>query len=175
MYNAGSNCRWLVNIDQGTHCQLGDDNFACSTGETLSGCGSGTAASNQHTIVLQWLLPWLDLHLHENASAVNDINQLEQNPTGYTVTKACTNLDVANVKPSDYIVASDPNGSFNLTLTNPLLIGSRYVLTSMDGKVVETGAVTSGVQHIGTNLAANGVYMLQIDGCASIQKLVVTR
>lgn len=69
MYDAlASPCRTLVTVIGGSHCQFADSGSVCELGEI--GCdGPGIARSEQHTIVLELLVPWLDSQLRGDSAA----------------------------------------------------------------------------------------------------------
>lgn len=175
MYNAGINCRYLVTITDATHCQFANSNFACETGETISGCANGVDESIQHDIVLQWLLPWLDLHLRNNVSASNSINDLVDNPVGFTLLDACDNLNVAQTETTNFNVYPNADGSYRVVLKDVSFLNAQFAVVGVDGKLLRSGILTNAITNVDLNGFANGVYFLQIDRSTGAFKLINAR
>lgn len=91
MYNAlASDCKSLVIITDGSHCQFGESNTLCNFGETTS-CPftSYISRSAQHSKTFQYLTPFLDFYLKGDCGAWPVYQQLLSNPTGATVQNSC--------------------------------------------------------------------------------------
>lgn len=91
MYNAlASDCKSLVIITDGSHCQFGESNTLCNFGETTS-CpfASYISRSAQHSKTFQYLNPFLSFYLKGDCSAWPVYQQLLSNPTGATVQNSC--------------------------------------------------------------------------------------
>jgi dienelactone hydrolase len=162
MYNATSPCKYLVNLTSGTHCQFSSGNLACSTGETFSGCANASITdTTQQRIVLDWLLPWLDIHLKNNAAAVNDIHNLEQNPVGFTVTSDCTNLSVATKAFSANVsTAMLDHGVFNVNINDETSPYVGFTVYRMDGTPVLGGSFQNGPNRLSLQKIPPGIYLL---------------
>ncbi len=63
---AGSSCKALLTIQDGTHCGYVYPNFWCTTVD----CASGVDAALQRQIVTDYLRPWLDWALDGDAAAL---------------------------------------------------------------------------------------------------------
>ncbi len=91
MYNdLASDCKSLVIITDGSHCQFGESNTLCNFGETTS-CPFTSYISRgaQHTKTFQYLNPFLRFYLKGDCSAWPVYQQLLANPTGATVQNSC--------------------------------------------------------------------------------------
>jgi len=162
LYEATAGCKYLVNVNGATHCQFGDYNLACTTGETFSGCGiAGIADTTQHNIVLSWLLPWLDLHLKNNAAAANDIASLEQNANGYSVVKSCSNLSTNNpFAASNVTTAMIDYGLYDVTVNDAASPYVNFTVYRVDGMPVSGGSFLNGENRLSLQKFSPGVYVL---------------
>lgn len=91
MYNAlASDCKSLVIITDGSHCQFGESNTLCNFGETTS-CPftSYISRSAQHSKTFQYLNPFLSFYLKGDCNVWPVYQQLLSNPTGATVQNSC--------------------------------------------------------------------------------------
>lgn len=69
MYEAlGSDCRTLVTLLGGSHCQFAESGSVCELGE--GGCDpAGISRAQQHGVVLDLLAPWLRAELNDDPAA----------------------------------------------------------------------------------------------------------
>lgn len=76
MYDAlNADCRLLINLDGGSHCQFAEDNFTCSLGELF--CSPpGITQATQHLLISLFIGPWLDYHLKGITPALTEIEAL---------------------------------------------------------------------------------------------------
>lgn len=100
MYNAlASDCKSLVIITDGSHCQFGESNTLCNFGETTT-CPFATyiSRSAQHSKTFQYLNPFLSFYLKGDCNVWPSYQQLLTNPTGATVQNSCNyQLPVAGI------------------------------------------------------------------------------
>ena len=91
MYNAlQSDCKNIVTITNGSHCQFAESNFACNFGESsvCLGC-TFVARATQHQKVFRFMEPWVDFYLKEDCSAWNVFESRFDTVSGVTHQRAC--------------------------------------------------------------------------------------
>ncbi len=100
MYNAlQSDCKNIVTITNGSHCQFAESNFACNFGEgsVCVGC-SFVARATQHQKVFQFMEPWVDFYLKEDCNAWNVLESRFDTVSGVTHERACNySLPIASI------------------------------------------------------------------------------
>ncbi|MCA9758159.1 MAG: alpha/beta hydrolase [Candidatus Eisenbacteria bacterium] len=100
MYEAlGSSCRTLVTVRGGSHCQFAESGSVCELGEL--GCnGPGISRAEQHAVVLDLLIPWLNSQLRGDLAAWNAFQQrIAQGNVFYE--QDCAVTDVLEADSSD--------------------------------------------------------------------------
>ncbi len=119
MYNnLGSSCRTFISITGGGHCYFADYNFNCSLGELFCNPAASITRQEQHDIVLDHLIPYLDFMLKGNIDSWVAFNQLLNNPSGITVQHQSA-IGYYNIKalmegPFDGIVMSNALNTIGL-------------------------------------------------------------
>ncbi len=84
-----SDCKALVSIAGGSHCQMAEDNFLCNFGEATCTPKPSISRSVQHQTQFQFLLPWLRFHLLNDAAAGKRFDSLVANNTAVNVSTNC--------------------------------------------------------------------------------------
>jgi pimeloyl-ACP methyl ester carboxylesterase len=116
MYNnLASDCKTFISITGGGHCYFADYNFNCAFGELTCSPSPTITRDQQHAIILNHLVPYLEFHLKGNQQAWITFNNLLNNPTGITSLQSC-NIRLINVK-------AFLEGPFNGTNMNTYLTG----------------------------------------------------
>ena len=116
MYNnLASDCKTFISITGGGHCYFADYNFNCAFGELTCSPAPTITRDQQHTIILNHLIPYLEFHLKGNQQAWIAFNNLLNNPTGITSLQSC-NIRLIDVK-------AFLEGPFNGTNLNTYLTG----------------------------------------------------
>ena len=97
--NLISNCKTLINIIGGSHCQMANNNFFCSFGESTCSPQATISRPTQQNVINSYLLPWLDFQLKGNCNQGNAFDTLLSNDPTITSQKncvQCSNLTVNN-------------------------------------------------------------------------------
>ncbi len=116
MYNnLSTSCKTFISITGGGHCYFADYNFNCAFGELTCSPSPTITRDQQHTIILNHLIPYLEFHLKGNQQAWITFNNLLNNPTGITSLQSC-NIRLIDVK-------AFLEGPFNGTNLNTYLTG----------------------------------------------------
>ncbi len=97
MYQAlASSCKTLIGIIGGGHCYFADYNFNCSFGEGTTNPQPTISREQQHEIVAQLLIPYLEFILKGNAAAEHIFYQRLNSMNTITFQRSCLmNYDVA--------------------------------------------------------------------------------
>ncbi len=94
--NLASSCKTLVGVVGGGHCYFADYNFNCSFGEGTTNPQPTITRAQQHTIVSQILLPYLDFVLKSDPVAEQVFYQRLNTMTSITFQRSCLmNNDLA--------------------------------------------------------------------------------
>lgn len=117
MYNGlASNCKTLINITGGSHCQMANSNFLCNVGESSCSPQPTISRAVQQTIINSYLLPWLDYQLKGNCSQGNLFDTQIVADNAITFQKnclQCNGLSVAVSEAESFIkVYPNPAGDF---------------------------------------------------------------
>ncbi len=171
MFDAlNSQCKYLVQIIGGSHCQMADDNFYCSLGEVSCSQPPGISRVIQHEIILRFLLPWLDARLKGECSSQQMFDSLLTNDTSIYHSGNCP----ACSTPVNTDMLENSEG-FEV-LPNPFVEGiyiinnysqypiSNFELYSLEGRLLRKGNFAGTIFHFYPNERelANGLYFLKI-------------
>jgi pimeloyl-ACP methyl ester carboxylesterase len=98
MYNnLSSPCKTFISINGGGHCYFGDYNFNCAFGEAFCSPSPSITRVQQHTIILNQLIPYLDFQLKGDQLSWITFNNLLNNPSGITSNQEC-NINLLDLK-----------------------------------------------------------------------------
>jgi pimeloyl-ACP methyl ester carboxylesterase len=90
MYNnLASYCKTFISITGGGHCYFADYNFNCAFGELTCSPSPTITRAQQHAIILDHLIPYLEFHLKGNQLSLITFNNLLNNPSGITSLQSC--------------------------------------------------------------------------------------
>jgi hypothetical protein len=93
-----SDCKTLVTLTGGSHCQFAEYNPTCGLGE-LSCPVPDITRTEQHALVAQFLMPWLAAMLKEDNEARDTFECLLENEEGITYNHKCHPVSVASETP----------------------------------------------------------------------------
>ncbi|NNT71444.1 T9SS type A sorting domain-containing protein [Flavobacterium sp. IMCC34852] len=117
MYNGlAGNCKTLISITGGSHCQMANSNFFCNVGESSCSPQPTISRAVQQTIINTYLLPWLDYQLKGNCSQGNLFDTQIVADNAITFQKnclQCNGLSVAVSEAESFIkVYPNPAGDY---------------------------------------------------------------
>ncbi len=96
MYNAlNVDCKTLINITGGSHCQFANSDFVCGLGQLT--CGGSISLADQEAEVMQYLKPWLDTFLKGDCDQLDAAAASAPTDPDITATWGCTMIDTCNV------------------------------------------------------------------------------
>jgi pimeloyl-ACP methyl ester carboxylesterase len=101
LYNGvSSDCKTYISITGGNHCQMGNTNILCSTGELF--CSPPTISrSTQHTIIFSYLLPWLNFQLKQDCNQGLLFDSQIASDSAITYLKNCVQCTVLSTVEND--------------------------------------------------------------------------
>lgn len=90
IYNSvGADCKSYINIIGGSHCQFANSNFNCSFGEATCSPGPSISRATQQSLVIKYLLPFLDYRLKNKCAAWLTMQSLLVNDTAIALLQNC--------------------------------------------------------------------------------------
>jgi len=96
MYNAlGSLCKTMITIQGGGHCYFANYNLACSTGETFTSPQPTITRAQQHSVVNDFLLPYLNFILKGDQAQRQLFQDSLVASNRITYTQSCSGTDLA--------------------------------------------------------------------------------
>ncbi len=165
MYNGLlSNCKTLITIIGGSHCQMANTNFLCSVGESSCSPQPTITRTAQQNNINTYLLPWLDFQLKGNCEQGNAFDTQIVSDTGIAFHKnciQCNSLNSATVEVNAQIkLAPNPSKDF-IKVTGKE--GVKYQITIYDStaKLMVTKEFTTETTIETVNLS-KGIYMYSI-------------
>jgi pimeloyl-ACP methyl ester carboxylesterase len=91
MYDSlASDCKVYISIKGGGHCYFGDYNFLCSLGEVSCQQNFTITREQQHSVILDFLVPYLTYTLKNDASSWALFNDSLASSSRITYEKSCT-------------------------------------------------------------------------------------
>lgn len=85
-----SDCKTLVQIKGGSHCQMAENNFLCNIGDASCQPSPAISRSAQHAVIRRYLLPWLNYQLKDECDAGHFIDLSLPNDTAVLFAKSCS-------------------------------------------------------------------------------------
>lgn len=161
MYNAlAGQCKTLISITGGSHCQMANTNFLCSFGETSCSPQATISRAVQQAVINSYLLPWLNFQLKGDCNAGNQFDTQITIDTVITFQKnciLCPQLSVDTVS-SENLVTIYPNPT-DTVLVVKTSVSTRCDIVIFDGTgkkiLVQTFTETT---NIDTADLSEGVY-----------------
>jgi hypothetical protein len=136
---AGSSCKYSINIKDGLHCQFNLAVGTCSFGEGFSGCASSPLSrAQQFNKVMSFLVPYLDYYLKGDCNAWTLFESRYNTNTVDSLIKNCNNVVPSNASISG--TTTFCNGSSTTLTANPS--GFNYTWTG--NSTANTLNVTQG-------------------------------
>jgi pimeloyl-ACP methyl ester carboxylesterase len=179
-----SQCKILININGGSHCQMADSNFLCSVGEASCTPQPAITRADQHIVIERYLLPWLKYTLKGDCNSGSRFDSLITDDTLITFQRSCV---LCSTTSSDY----ENNSTFSIDIIPNPFNDRLFIQCNHTGRVVtmdlysingsklfsETlSNLNSGEMHelsLEGNLPA-GIYFLRatVDGQIFVRKII---
>lgn len=142
IYNSLSSlCKYFISITGGAHCYFANSNFNCDFGEGVSSTGISISRAQQHAILFEYILPWLDYKLKNNCTAAATFTNSLNADTDITFQEDCS-------IPAPVISAS---GSSTICEGDNLQLNSVAVLNWSTGSTGTSIVVNSAGTYFGTD------------------------
>ena len=185
MYNSlQSICKTFISINGGSHCQMADNNFLCSFGESTCTPQPAITRPEQHIIINRYLLPWLKYELKGDCFSGEQFDSLITIDTSIFFQKTCALCNTTSLHEniSTYKIEVFPN-PFNDKIfiqCNKSANGKAIIdLYSMDGSKIfsQTFSNVKANETLKLYLKENlpaGIYLLKVTvaGQQSVRKII---
>lgn len=108
MYDSlNSNCKSLINILGGSHCQMADNNTLCSIGEASCTPPPTITRQEQHATINKLLIPWLNYYLKNDCVSALQFDSTLHADTGITFFTNCIGCNPSAITDVDQTFGID--------------------------------------------------------------------
>lgn len=165
MYTAvTSPCKAFVNVLGGGHCYFGANSFTCSFGELTCGPDLTISREEQHDVVNDLTLLWLDHFLKGVPAAINEFRDSLSFSSRITGEHTCISTDLASEIQPEWAVVPSPLVDL-LTLAG-IPSGSHFEVFDGAGRIMRSGRVVDGSIEVSSLTA--GMYYLRLTTDAGV-------
>jgi dienelactone hydrolase len=140
IYNgANSSCKYLINITGGGHCYFANANTNCDFGELVSGLPPISRAAQQ-AIMNQYLLPWLNWWLKNDAQAALEFQTLLPAASNVTFQENCVLLSTPELNVNQINLYPNPaNQHVVIDFAGLKVINDAEIsVYALDGRIVKS-------------------------------------
>jgi Secretion system C-terminal sorting domain/Chlorophyllase len=179
MYSSLSSvCKTYVSINGGSHCQMANNNFLCNFGESTCSPQPTITRDEQHLVLEDYLVLWLDSQLKSDCVAGQGFNNLIDTDSRITYQKNCSQCEplqnVNNLKENSLSLFPNPFSTF-LYVRN--VGGGTYRIKIYDSaaRVISTMKIESDEGFIDTTFLSSGIYWYEVisqDGFTERGKII---
>lgn len=167
-----SDCKTLIQIKGGSHCQMADNNFLCNIGDASCQPSPAITRAAQHAVIRRYLLPWLNYHLKDECDAGLFIESSLSNDTSVLFNKSCQFCTVTGFAESDLSFKSKifPNpvsGTFYLTVPHSGKPFIAELFTLSGQKIFGQIVIPNQQDNFSFNIpeeSPEGLYFLKLSG-----------
>lgn len=71
----------MITIKGGSHCQMADKSFPCNLAELACGQNPGISRKEQQTIIIRYLLPWLNYRIKGDTASAREFERFRESDT----------------------------------------------------------------------------------------------
>ena len=169
MYDSlASDCKVYISIKGGGHCYFGDYNFLCSLGEINCQQNFTITREQQHDVILDFLVPYLDYNLKNDASAWILFNDSLESSSRIDYEKACTvtSDELLNKEPEFTVFPNPASDQLIITFPDRFEETFQILIRSVTGIVVFKEMLNEGLlDHCNTidiSTLPSGFYFIEI-------------
>jgi pimeloyl-ACP methyl ester carboxylesterase len=170
MYEAiAALCKTYISINGASHCQFANYNFNCSLGELF--CPTGISRSEQHAIINDFMVPWLDYYLKNNPAALLTFEDRLSTSDDITYLRACSSR-MPEENTEDVLLYPNPVQHY---LTAELSVDGIYTIYNTAGTMMATASLEAGIHTIDTDNLPAGMYIFQFVGTEGEQTMYFSK
>ena len=164
MYDSlASNCKVFLSITGGGHCYFGDNSTTCNLGETT--CSHPLSREAQHDVILDFVKPYLDYYLKNNAASWIVFNDSLNVSPRITHQISCTSTAIKEIKNNAISVYPNPAlDEINISFFSNEI--SSIKIRDITGNVIITEQIKllSGfsVKKVDIKNLSKGIYFLEL-------------
>lgn len=184
MYNAlTSSCKTILSINGASHCQFADYNFNCSFGELTCTPQPAISRNEQHSIMNQYMIPWLNYILKNDCSAGNLFQQMIDTASALTHNTNCsfcpTSIENQNQASNNFVeIFVDENKNISLSNKRNIEVELEIKIFNTNGNLVHSQEASMGRGEILSllNNWNNGTYIVMVNdqkGRGRFSKIVI--
>jgi len=162
MYNAlGATCKYSITIVGGGHCYFANSNTICSTGEMFTSPQPTITREEQHDVVFDLLVPYLEWQLKDNNSLKSLFEDSLLNSARITALFSCPETGIQNPE-EDWNLSPNPvTGQLNITFTKN---GVRTItISDLSGRIMLYTSTSNEEEILNLERLPDGLYFLHIN------------
>lgn len=161
MYNAlGATCKYNISISGGGHCYFANSNTACSSAEFFTSPQPTISREEQHDIVFDLLIPYLDWQLKGNIANKTIFEDSLQSSNRIAAVYSCCSNGILSPENTWNVFPNPVTGKLTLTFTNS---AQRTIsLTDLSGRIILKTYSTNNEQLLNLENLPEGMYFLYI-------------
>lgn len=168
MYDSlASDCKSLVSITGGDHCQFASFNFNCSLGQSTCSPKATIDAASQQNLVFSFLLPWLDFYLKKDCISGQQFQNLISSAQGISSKQNCalncgTSSFLDQSPKHNITVYPNPCNQFMRVSCGDFSQKTSYSIFNAMGQLRISGFLDPGESQIDLSNFPEGFYQLRI-------------
>jgi pimeloyl-ACP methyl ester carboxylesterase len=157
MYEAiAALCKTYISINGASHCQFANYNFNCSLGELF--CPTGISRTEQHSIINDFMEPWLDYYLKNNSAALLTFEDRLSTSADISYLRECSARLPDESFEEDAFLYPNPVQNH---MTAEVSTAGTYTIFSLEGRMIDQSFVNEGLHIINTEFLPAGIYVFQ--------------
>lgn len=163
MYLAlSSGCKTYISITGGSHCQMADNNTLCSFGEATCTPSAAISRAAQHSVIDNYLVPWLNYQLKGDCTAGAAFDALIASDPSITSLQNCllcnsTGFDHTNLLNTRWELHPNPVAGRLQVNINSEFDGALQVLDAA-GRLIRTYAIRGASKELDVHTLPAGDY-----------------
>lgn len=156
MYEAiAALCKTYISINGASHCQFANYNFNCSLGELF--CPTGISRSEQHSIINELMVPWLDYYLKNNSAALVTFEEILSTSADITYMRECSARIPDEITEDAFLFPNPVQQNMMVEVDTK----GTYTIFSMEGRMIAQSTIEEGIHSINTEYMPAGMYVFQ--------------
>ena len=165
MYDSlSSDCKTIIGILGGGHCFFANYNFYCATGEAATNPQPTISRQEQHDILFDFLKPYLDFILKDNASSEQIFLDSLVNSNRIVFQRQCINNQLNKIDKIPFHIFPNPviqNNEINIMLTNNIS-NCKIEIKDIQGRILFHKNTSENNIKINPHKLSNGMYFIYL-------------